>query len=430
MSRTSVISVERLSKHYRLGESAPYGVLRDSIVAGLAAARRRLTGEASTRRSERDVVWALNDVSFEVNEGDVVGIVGRNGSGKSTLLKVLACITEPTTGGAVVRGRIGALLEVGSGFHPELTGRENIFVNGSMLGMKRREIVNRFDGIVAFAGVQAFLDTPVKHYSSGMQMRLAFAVAAHLEAHILLVDEVLAVGDAEFQRRCLGKMQEVSRAGRTILLVSHQMAQIRRLCRSVLWFDGGRLRAAGPTEPTVHAYEAASASPGADDGMGTGFRHWELEDGTTQVADGSRPVTLRVHMALPHRIRNGHLRVALLGPGDEVVVGWAFERIDLDVSLPYLEVTMAQLPLRPGVYRWHFALFDDGNDQTGGRLIEQCTASSQLRVGGTPFGHSLDSWAGWLNIRASLGLPSLEGVAGAPVASSPAGRDAGRVSGA
>jgi ABC-type polysaccharide/polyol phosphate transport system ATPase subunit len=429
MSRTPVISVERLGKRYRLGESAPYGVLRDSIVAGLAAARRRLTGKASARRSERDVVWALDDVSFDVAEGDVVGIVGRNGSGKSTLLKVLARITEPTTGGAVVRGRIGALLEVGSGFHPELTGRENIFVNGSMLGMKRREIVNRFDEIVAFAGVEAFLDTPVKHYSSGMQMRLAFAVAAHLEAHILLVDEVLAVGDAEFQRRCLGKMQEVSRAGRTILLVSHQMAQIRRLCRSVLWFDGGRLRAAGPTEPTVHAYEAASASVGAD-GTGTGFRRWELDDGTTQVADGSRPVTLRVHMALPHAIRNGHFRVALLGPGDEVVVGWAFERIDLDVSQPYLEITMAQLPLRPGVYRWHFALFDGGSDRTGGRLIEQCTASPQLSVGGTPFGHGLDSWAGWLNIRASLSLPSLAGVAGVPVASSPAGDDVGRVSGA
>jgi ABC-type polysaccharide/polyol phosphate transport system ATPase subunit len=428
MSRPHVISVDRLGKRYRRGGRAPYGVLRDSIVAGLTAVRRRLTGGASADRAEH-VVWALSDVSFDVAEGDVVGIVGRNGSGKSTLLKVLARITEPTTGGAVVRGRIGALLEVGSGFHPELTGRENIFVNGSMLGMKRREIVDRFDEIVAFAGVEAFLETPVKHYSSGMQMRLAFAVAAHLEAHILLVDEVLAVGDAEFQRRCIGKMQEVSRAGRTILLVSHQMGQIRRLCRTALWFDRGQLRAAGPTESTLHAYEAASASRGGDEPE-SGFHRWELGDGTTQVADGSRPLTLRVHVSVPQRIRNGHLRVLVLGPGDEVVVGWAFDRLDLDTAVPYLEIAMPELPLRPGVYRWQFALFDDGSDQTGGRLIEQWTASPELRIGGTPFGHGLDAWAGWLNLRASLSLPSLQGSPAGVVASSVAARATGRVSGA
>ena len=426
MRHPSIIAVERLGKRYRLGDRAPYGVLRDSLAAAAAAAKRRFARGPSAGRGDAEVIWALDDVSFDVPEGEVVGIVGRNGSGKSTLLKVLARITEPTTGRAVVRGRIGALLEVGSGFHPELTGRENIFVNGAMLGMRRGEIVRRFDEIVAFAGVGPFLDTPVKHYSSGMQMRLAFAVAAHLEAHILLVDEVLAVGDAEFQRRCLGKMQEVSRAGRTILLVSHQMAQIRRLCQSVIWFDRGHLRAAGPTEATVHAYEAASASRGAGE-TGTGFRRWALADGTTQVDDGSRPQGVRVHLGLAQAIRNGHLRVALLGPGDEVVAGWAFDRLDLDADGPsYVDLTLSQLPLRPGVYRWQFALFDDGSDLTGGRLVEQWTAMPELRVGGTPFGHTQDAWAGWLNVQARLDVPTPAGVAGIAVTGAPLGGGARR----
>lgn len=411
MSASSVIRVENLAKHYPRGVRPPYGILGESLVSGLATARRLMAGDTSVLRNRPQIVRALDDVTFEVAEGDVVGVVGRNGSGKSTLLKVLARITEPTAGRAVVRGRIGAMLEVGSGFHPELTGRENVFVNGAMLGMKRREILGRFDEIVAFAGVEAFLDTPVKLYSSGMQMRLAFAVAAHLEAHILLVDEVLAVGDAEFQRRCLGKMQEVSRAGRTILLVSHQMGQIRRLCQSVLWFDRGRLRAVGPAEATIHAYEAASASQDGD-AAGAGFQRWELEDGSTQIDDGRRAVAVRVHLRLPHPIRNGHLRVVLLGPDDEIVAGWAFERVALDTSQRYLEIALEQLPLRPGVYRWQFALFDGGGDRTGGTLIEQWTALPELRLGGTPFGHAQDAWAGRLNVRADLRLPGHAGSGG------------------
>jgi ABC-type polysaccharide/polyol phosphate transport system ATPase subunit len=405
MSAPPIISVHRLGKRYALGDRAPYGVLRDSLAHAAGVAKRALTGGRSSTPVGREVIWALEDVSFEVPEGQVVGVVGRNGSGKSTLLKVLARITEPTTGHAVVRGRIGALLEVGSGFHPELSGRENIFVNGAMLGMRRRETVRRFDEIVAFAGVETFLDTPVKHYSSGMQMRLAFAVAAHLEAHILLVDEVLAVGDAEFQRRCLGKMQEVSRAGRTILLVSHQMAQIRRLCQSVIWFDAGRVRAVGPTETTVHAYEAAVTARGSGDTR-TGFRRWALADGTTQITDGDHAQTVRVYLGLASAIRAGCLRVVLQGPGDEVVAGWSFDGLDLDATMPYLEMTLSRLPLRPGVYRWQFALFDDGSDTTGGRLVEQWAATPELRVGGTPFGHAHDAWAGWLNVRARLDVPS------------------------
>ena len=234
---------------------APYGALRDSI--------GKLWQRSSAPPSATDGwIWALDGVTCDIAEGDVVGIVGRNGSGKSTLLKVLSRITEPTRGRATIRGRVGSLLEVGTGFHPELTGRENIFVNGAILGMRRAEIARKFDEIVAFSGVEQFIETPVKFYSSGMQMRLAFAVAAHLEPHILLVDEVLAVGDLEFQRKCLGKMDDVSRAGRTVLFVSHQMNQIRRLCRTVLWLDRGRVREIGPTGSVLGLYERAVAGTG------------------------------------------------------------------------------------------------------------------------------------------------------------------------
>jgi lipopolysaccharide transport system ATP-binding protein len=408
MSRPSVIVVDRLGKQYALGGHQPYGVLRDSLLAGVESVTRAIRGGRSSTPPSRDMVTALDDVSFAISEGDVIGIVGRNGSGKSTLLKILARITEPTSGHATVHGRIGALLEVGSGFHPELTGRENIFINGSILGMKRREIVRRFDDIVAFAGVERFLDTPVKYYSSGMQMRLAFAVAAHLEAHILLVDEVLAVGDAEFQRRCLGKMQEVSRAGRTIVLVSHQMGQIRRLCRTLIWLDRGRLRGMGPTDDVLHAYEAASISAEEQSSGGT-FGGWTLDDGTTRLADGATPFRLRLHLGLRVPVRNGHLRVALLDPEDDVVAGWGFDALDLDVETPCVEIDVSQLPLRPGVYRWNVALYDEGNETTRGRLVEQWIAMPELRLGGTPHGHTQDAWAGWLNVPARLRVPSPAG---------------------
>ncbi|HWB31363.1 MAG TPA: ABC transporter ATP-binding protein [Vicinamibacterales bacterium] len=417
-ARHAIIVADRLGKAYALGGHRPNGVLRDSLVAGVETLKRTLRGGHVATRTPRDMVTALDDVSFTVPEGDVVGIVGRNGSGKSTLLKILARITEPTHGEAIVRGRIGALLEVGSGFHPELTGRENVFINGSILGMKRREIVRRFDDIVAFAGVERFLDTPVKHYSSGMQMRLAFAVAAHLEAHILLVDEVLAVGDAEFQRKCLGKMQEVSRAGRTVVLVSHQMGQIRRLCRTVLWLDRGRVRQIGPAEDVLHAYESASASAEPQSSGGT-FAGWALGDGTTYLADGARPFSVRVRLGLRAPIRNGHLRLALLDPGDEVVAGWGFDALALDPATPYVDVAIPQLPLRPGAYRWTLALYDDGNAATGGRLIEQWTAVPELRLGGTPYGHVQDAWAGWLNVPVRLRVPAPTGdLAAASVVSS------------
>ena len=248
-----VIRVEGLSKRYRIGVREQYGSLRESLMRAAKAPFLRLT-QIGKPVSEQDTIWALKDVSFEVEKGEVVGIIGRNGAGKTTLLKILSRITEPTEGYGEIRGRVGSLLEVGTGFHPELTGRENIYLNGAILGMKKAEIDRKFDEIVAFAEVEKFLDTPVKHYSSGMYVRLAFAVAAHLEPEILLVDEVLAVGDAAFQKKCLGKMGDVAREGRTVLFVSHNMGAINRLCRLGIWLEQGQISRIGPAEEVVAAY--------------------------------------------------------------------------------------------------------------------------------------------------------------------------------
>jgi lipopolysaccharide transport system ATP-binding protein len=249
-SDPAAITARGLSKRYRLGERGPaYRTLRESLAGSLSRSQRPAGRE--------EAFWALRDVSFDVAPGEAVGVIGRNGAGKSTLLKILSRITPPTEGEAVIRGRIGSLLEVGTGFHPELTGRENIFLSGAILGMRAAEIRRRFDEIVAFAGLDRFTDTPVKRYSSGMYVRLAFAVAAHLEPEILLVDEVLAVGDLEFQKKCLGKMDDVSRSGRTVLFVSHSMGTIERLCtRSILLRDG-RVAAFGSTADVVREYVAS-----------------------------------------------------------------------------------------------------------------------------------------------------------------------------
>ncbi len=248
------IRIDRLGKQYRLGvRAAAYLTLRDTIMAALTAPWRRWA-YLSGKTNEAETIWALKEVSLEIPPGEVVGIIGRNGAGKSTLLKILARITDPTEGTAEIRGRVGSLLEVGTGFHPELTGRENIFLSGAILGMTAAETRRKFDEIVAFAEMEPFLDTPVKYYSSGMYTRLAFAVAAHREPEILLVDEVLAVGDAAFQKKCLGKMGEVVHSGRTILFVSHNMGAVRRLCARTIWLHAGRLRAYGDTEEVVTDY--------------------------------------------------------------------------------------------------------------------------------------------------------------------------------
>ena len=253
------LRVEDLSKQYRIGSSREaYKTLRDTFTDVVMSSFRRV-GKLLHGRNGRtpelgETFWALKDVSFEIKRGEVVGIIGYNGAGKSTLLKILSRITEPTEGYADIYGRVGSLLEVGTGFHPELTGRENIYLNGAILGMKRMEITRKFDEIVAFAEIERFIDTPVKHYSSGMYMRLAFAVAAHLEPEILLVDEVLAVGDARFQKKCLNKMQDAGQQGRTVLFVSHNMPAITRLCERAILLEGGRVLQDGPSHRVVSTY--------------------------------------------------------------------------------------------------------------------------------------------------------------------------------
>ncbi len=251
------IEAEGVGKRYTLqhvGASHRYGSLRETLSGALKGLGGRLRGRHE-RAAASESFWALQDVSFTLQEGDRLGIVGRNGAGKSTLLKILARVTEPTVGQVRMRGRVASLLEVGTGFHPELTGRENIFVNGAILGMRRAEIVSQFDAIVEFAEIERFLDTPVKRYSSGMYMRLAFAVAAHLQPEILIVDEVLAVGDAKFQRKCLGKMQEVGRGGRTVLFVSHNVGAVRQLCNVAMVMDAGRCLGVMPCEQAVLLYQ-------------------------------------------------------------------------------------------------------------------------------------------------------------------------------
>ena len=309
------ISAEGLGKLYRLGATTgAYRTLREDLTDKL------LRRGATTRERE---FWALRDVSFDVREGEILGIIGRNGAGKSTLLKLLSRITAPTEGRAVIRGRVGSLLEVGTGFHQELTGRENILLNGAILGMGRREIARKTDEIVEFSGVERFLDTPVKRYSSGMYLRLAFAVAAHLEPDILLVDEVLAVGDVEFQRKCLGRMSEVSASGRTVLFISHSMPAVLRLCSRLLLLDGGRIVEDGPASDVARTY--------LDTGLGSlAERRWPDD----QTAPGDEYARL-------HRVR------AIRADGQSSSEFDVRERIGLEITYMH---TGADPDVRPSVY--------------------------------------------------------------------------------
>lgn len=273
----ATVRVEGIGKRYVLGGAYPGGHLRERLAGMASSMAARVRGRAAPGGSTAPMIWALRDVSFELGRGEVLGIVGGNGSGKSTLLKVLSRITDPTEGRAAIRGRVGSLLEVGTGFHPDLTGRENIFLNGAILGMKRVEIARNFDNIVEFSEVARFIDTPVRHYSSGMQMRLAFAVAAHLETEILMIDEVLAVGDLAFQRRCLGKMDSLVRSGRTILFVSHNLDAMQRLCTSGLLLEQGRVVTIGAIDDVLRTYRER-VGPGGELGRfsaaGRSIRGW------------------------------------------------------------------------------------------------------------------------------------------------------------
>lgn len=325
MSETA-IRIEGLSKQFRIGRTqAPYQTIRevltDSVVAPFRRAARLLRGEAYGAAELDESIWALDGVSLEIKTGEVVGIIGRNGAGKSTLLKILSRITEPTRGRVEIHGRVGSLLEVGTGFHPELTGRENIFLNGAILGMGRVEISRKFDEIVEFAEISRFIDTPVKHYSSGMYLRLAFAVAAHLEPEILIVDEVLAVGDARFQKKCLSKMEAVGRTGRTVLFVSHNMPAITRLCTRGILLQEGRVVMDGPAHQVVGSYLAGGSgttavqewsdpadAPGGEIARLCAVRIRNREGRVIEVADVREPVGIEMefevlkggHVLLPH----------------------------------------------------------------------------------------------------------------------------------
>ena len=329
-----IISVAGLGKRYYLSHEKRQDTLRDTLAQGARGLWRRLTDPAGPGPGGEEF-WALRDVSFEVAQGDVVGIIGRNGAGKSTLLKLLSRITEPTTGRATIRGRVASLLEVGTGFHPELSGRDNIFLNGAILGMSRAEIARKFDEIVAFAEVERFLDTQVKHYSSGMYVRLAFAVAAHLEPEVLIVDEVLAVGDLTFQNKCLGKMQQVAGGGRTVLFVSHNMAAVQRLCTRCIYLRQGTVAEAGLTDMVINRYLTEAGTGAVSGGWKYARRsEWLEVEGVELLVNGEPCATVfagatvtllaRYRCSAPERFPDGiECGLIVYGHGQKLVNFWS-----------------------------------------------------------------------------------------------------------
>ncbi len=365
----AVIVVENLSKCYLIEHSPGgqgykrYTALRDVIGGEVRNFARKALEAARGRRAfqarEIEEFWALKDVSFEVHQGEVLGIIGRNGAGKSTLLKILSRITEPTAGRVTLRGRVASLLEVGTGFHPELTGRENIYLNGAILGMSRAEIRRKFDEIVAFAETEKFLDTPVKRYSSGMYVRLAFAVAAHLEPDILVVDEVLAVGDAEFQKKCLGKMDEVSRReGRTVLFVSHNAAAVRHLCNNAIVLDQGRAVFSGGAHTALDFYHASSACKASS----SSFTLRHQSRGLTLVSVDISPPSIKFGEGISIETRwlaSEAMQVAIecflkdkdqhpiAGYSTGVMAGYELE---LDAGEHHILIEFPELPLAEGIY--------------------------------------------------------------------------------
>lgn len=397
----AVIHVENLGKRYRVGERQRYLALRDVLTRAFTAPFR-----GQRRNGTADHMWALRDVSFDVRKGEVVGLIGRNGAGKTTLLKILSRITRPTEGYAEIHGRIASLLEVGTGFHLELTGRENVYLNGAVLGMSKREIVRKFDAIVSFAGVERFIDTPLKHFSTGMQMRLAFAVAAHLEPEILLVDEVLAVGDIEFQKKCLGKMQEVSESGRTIVFVSHQMNQIRRLCERVLWLEGGQIYRSGPTALTLGEYESALGSGNYSQAVRSNgtrtkarFVGWEIHQPCTGdphllTTQGAVSVLFTLNVSEP--VQYGHHGIALFNSERQLMWAWATDHVNVEPGVRCFRYSFPTLPLRPGAYSWQVSLWENGE------VVDLWDCSPDMIIATETHQHPRDEWNGILNVPCEL----------------------------
>jgi ABC-type polysaccharide/polyol phosphate transport system ATPase subunit len=415
MSSDVAIRCVGLSKQYRIGQQERYTALVDVISETVAAQFRRLrssltaaangNSKPKTHNSNSNMIWALDDISFEIKRGDVVGIIGRNGAGKSTLLKILSRITKPTRGHADINGRVGSLLEVGTGFHPELTGRENIFLNGAILGMRKAEIERKFDEIVAFAEVEQFIDTPVKRYSTGMYVRLAFAVAAHMETEILLVDEVLAVGDAQFQKKCFSKIREIRNQDKTIVLVSHNMAAVRSICNRGLSLYSGRASIEGEINEVVDAYLARSDEP--DPQMKVETESFVINDVLIQPCDSPvlktfAPCEIRVKFQPKIDVGDPGIYIGFLTNELHRLAG-----LDLKdfTSLPPLRAgqaaeigfTVQSLPFLAGSYRIEVHLKDMSQ-----HLIEQVPRYYQFDVVETPVygGRHLDSWFGNVGLTA------------------------------
>jgi homopolymeric O-antigen transport system ATP-binding protein len=393
---TIAIQAEGLGKRYRRGLRNSSGSLYESL------SRIVRSPLSALRRTPHEAFWALRDVSLEVHEGEVLGLIGRNGAGKTTLLKILSRITRPTAGWAEIRGRVRSLLEVGTGFHAELTGRENTFLSGSILGMSKREIERKFDEIVAFAEIDKFIDTPVKHYSSGMYVRLAFAVAAHLEPEILLVDEVLAVGDINFQKKCLGKMGDVARAGRTVVLVSHHLNQIRRLCNRAVWVDGGEVRQNGPAHQVVSAYESAMSS-GDRSGKQVGerpatkgrFLRWELvqpDGGDPHVLNHLGPLTVNFTIDLRQSVKRGVHGIALFNAERQLMWARAEQDLEFAPGIHVLSHSFPTLPLRPGAYQWQVSFWDEGE------MLDLWDCVPGMSIATEVYQHHSDEWNGILNL--------------------------------
>jgi len=383
---TIAIRAERLGKEFHIvGEKKGYQTIRENLTNAITAGARRVFRPAAARPAkETGTFWALRDLDFEIAQGDVVGIIGRNGAGKSTLLKVLSRITEPSAGYAEIRGRLSSLLEVGTGFHPELTGRENIFLNAAILGMKRTDIERKFDEIVAFSEVERFIDTPVKHYSSGMYLRLAFAVAAHLEPDILLVDEVLAVGDASFQKKCIGKMEDVAKEGRTVLFVSHNMGAIRSLCTSGIVLNGGKIVESGTIGRSIETYYRLIGALGnstaeqlaAESGKTTGFGLVTLNDGRGNTVSQSEPFDVSTRLHVDHDVSGFSLICYLEDMHGRTIVHSRRESNDIGLKevaqgTYAIRLSIPPLWLSPGLYSLYFKVLFWGERASARHLSDK-----------------------------------------------------------
>lgn len=421
------LRVESLSKKYTVAvRQYRHDTLRDQFMDGLKSVFRR-HGQS---HAGGETFWALQDVSFEVRQGEVIGIIGRNGAGKSTLLKILARVTEPTAGRAEICGRVGSLLEVGTGFDRELSGRENIYLSGAILGMRKAEIDRKFDEIVAFAEVEKFVDTPVKRYSSGMYLRLAFAVAAHLEPEILLVDEVLAVGDAAFQKKCLGKMGEVGRSGRTILFVSHNMAAITRLCHRAVWLERGRLHAFGDVHEVIARYLAAGADgrgemsfsedldqcPGSEYVRLTAVRVRNHEGAVTNVLDIRFPFSVEMVYRILRPTANLRLGLRIVAHDGTVV----FSTRDLDdgnearVRNPGDYISRCTIPGNFLDYGQYFVSFGADFPMTRGHFALDQALAFRIEPTGGAGGHVADGRSGLLRLHLPWVIEQLSGVSPSP----------------